>query len=102
MEDLGRAAAEVDVDAVHVHDVTLLEAEPGNRDEEVVDPRRAVAGAVDEHESARAGAGERALGDPGDERRPDGSVHGVSARGEHVGACLCGQRVTGCDCPSHG
>ena len=101
VEDLGRAAAEVDVDAVHVHDVPLLEAEPGNRDKEVVDAGRLVAGAVDEHESARAGAGERALGDRGDERRGDRGVHGVSSRGERVGACLRRQRVSGCDCPSH-
>ena len=101
VEDLGRAAAEVHVHAVHVREVAVVEAEPGDGDEEVVDPSGAVTGAVDEHEPARAGAGERALGDPGDERRSDGRVHGVSAGGEHVGACLCGQRVTGCDCPSH-
>jgi hypothetical protein len=54
-----------------------------------------------EHESARAGAGERALGNPGNERRSDGSVHGVSSRDEHVGACLRRQRVSGCNRPSH-
>ena len=101
MEDLRGAAAEVDVDAIHLGEVPLVEPEAGDGDEEVEDAGRAVACAVDEHESAGAGAGEWALGDPGDERRPDGRVDGVSSGGEHVRARLCGQRVPGCDCPSH-
>ena len=32
---------------------------------------------------------------------PTSGVHGVPSRGEHVGACLRGQRVSGCDRPSH-
>ena len=38
VEDLGRAAAEVHVHAVHVREVAVVEAEPGDGDEEVVDP----------------------------------------------------------------
>ena len=59
-----RAAAEVDVHAIHLGEVPLRQPEAGDGDEEVEDAGRAVACAVDEHESAGAGAGERALGDP--------------------------------------
>src|SRR5439155_9996876 len=71
VEDLGRAAAEVDVDAVHLDQVARLQAEARNGDEEVEDASRTVARAVHEHEAARAGAGERALRYPADELGAD-------------------------------
>ncbi len=52
VEDLGRAAAEVDVDAVHLGEVALFQAQARDGDEEVEDACRTVARAVHEHESA--------------------------------------------------
>ena len=72
-------------------------AEAGNGDEEVEQAVDAVARAVDEHEAARAGAGQRALGDPGRERGGDAGVDRVAALGEDPRAGLGRQRVPGGD-----
>ena len=101
MEDLGRAAAEVDGHAVHVRQLTARESEARNGDEEVEHAGRAVARAMDQHEAARSGTRERALGDPGDERRRDGCVDGVAPCFEDAGARLRGQTMAGGNCPSH-
>ena len=70
-------------------------------DEEVEQAVAAVARAVDEHEPARARAGERALGDPGGERGGDAGVDGVAALGEHARARLGRQRMAGCNRALH-
>ena len=68
--------------------------EPGRGDEEVGEPRRAVARAVDEHEAARARAREEALGHrPQANAAADAGVDGVPALLEHPRAGLRGQRM---------
>ena len=100
VEDLIRVA-EGDVDVVHGGALVGLEAAAGDVDEEVEQPRSAVVAAVDEHETAAAGAGERALGHPRREGSRDAGVDGVAALGEHARAGLGGQRVAGGDRTSH-
>ena len=100
-ERLRRLRREGDVHGLHLCDLAAVEPESRNGDEVVEHARRAVAGTVDEHEAARAGAGEGTLGDPGDEGRSDGRVHRVPALAEHTGARLGGERVAGGNCASH-
>ena len=78
-----------------------VRARPGQRDEEVEQAVGSVPGAVHEQEAAAAGAGQRALGDPGGERGREARVDGVAALGEDLGARLGGQPVPGGDRPSH-
>ena len=87
------AAAEVHVDRLHFGPRRRLEPEPGQRDEEVEQARRAVARAVDEHEAAAAGAGERALRHPGGEGGGDAGVDRVATLGQDGGP---GSAVSGC------
>jgi hypothetical protein len=75
---------------------------PGDRDEEIERAVGAVAGAVDEHEPAAAGPGERALGHPRDEAGRDAGVDRVAALRERACACLDGQRMAGGDGALHG
>ena len=58
--------------------------EAGHGDEEVEQPVAAVARPVDEQEPARRRAGQRALGDPGRERRGEAGVDRVAALGEDL------------------
>ncbi len=60
------------------------------RSRDTVRPR--LAGAVHEHEATAAGAGKRALGNPGHERRCDARVDGVPALCQHPGSRLGSQR----------
>src|SRR5207302_8451374 len=83
VEDLVRVA-ERDVDVVHRAALAGLEAAAGNVDEEVEQPGAAVVAAVDEHEAAAAGAGQRALSHPRGEGGRDARVDGVAALGEHA------------------
>src|SRR5262249_58522910 len=69
VKPLRRAAAEVDVDLMHPARLALV-AEAGDGREEVDHARALVTSAVHEHEPAGARTGERALGDPGDQRSP--------------------------------
>ena len=69
-------------------------------DEEVGDPRRAVP-RRDEGEPARAGAGQRALGDPAGETGRDARIDRVSALLEDARAGPGGERVTGCNRALH-
>src|SRR5712691_6582132 len=55
VEDLRRAAAEVHVHPIHLRELTHLQPEPGDGDEEIEDAGRAVARAMDQHEAARTG-----------------------------------------------
>src|SRR5919201_1276870 len=48
---------------------------------------------MDEHETARAGTRQGALGHPRDERRGDGGIHRVAALAQHACARLRGQRM---------
>ena len=57
---------------------------PGNGDEEVEHARAPLARAVDEHEAAAAGPGQRALGTQEATLGGDARVDRVSAGGEHV------------------
>jgi hypothetical protein len=75
---------------------------PGDCDEEIERAVGAVAGAVDEHEPAAAGPGERALGHPRDEAGRDAGVDRVAALRERACACLDGQRMAGGDGALHG
>ena len=100
VEDLIRVA-EGDVDVVHRAALVGFEAAAGDVDEEVEQPCPAVVAAVDEHETAAARAGERALCHPRREGGRDARVDGVAALGEHAGAGLGGQRVAGGDRTSH-
>ena len=101
VEDLMRAAVEVDVDVLHPGPLARGEALAGQRDEEVVQPRGAVAGAVDEHEAASAGAGQRALGDPRHEGGGYAGIDGVPALAQHDGAGLGGERMPRSDRALH-
>ena len=74
---------------------------PGTDDEEVEQAVAPVARPVDEQEPARRRAGERALGDPGGERRGEAGVDGVAALGEDLRPGLGGQPVASCNRPSH-
>src|SRR5206468_3685963 len=96
------AAAEADVDGLHLAAAGTAASEPRNGDEEVEQPGRAVTGAMDEHEAAGAGAGQRALRDPRGERRGDAGVDGVAALGEDARARLRRQRVAARDRSAHG
>jgi hypothetical protein len=78
------------------------EAEAGNRREEVEDAGRSVASAVDEHEPAPAGPGQRALGDPRREPGRDARVDRVPARREDLRSRVRRQRVAGGDGALHG
>ena len=100
VEDLRRLAVEVDVDRFHLGG-PARPPEPRRGDEEVQQPRRPVARAVDEHEAAPARARQRALDHPGGEAGRDAGVDRVPALGEHGGADLGGQRVPGGDRPAH-
>ena len=65
---------------VHLGLAQPAAAETRDGDEVVEHAGRIVGSEVDEHEAARAGAGQRALGDPRDERGRDAGVDGVPAR----------------------
>ena len=101
-ERLGRLAVpEEDVDRVHLPRPRPFEAETGCRHEEIGEPCRPVARAVDEHEAAGGGAREEALGDGGCERGCDAGVDGVSALLEHPRSRAGGERVAGGDGALH-
>ena len=100
-EDLRRRPVEVDVDRLHVRLDRPAGALPGQRDEEVEQAIRLVAGPVHEQEPARRRPRERALGDPGGEGGGEARVDGVAALGKDFGAGLGRQRVPGSDRASH-
>ena len=77
-------------------------AETRDGDEVVEHAGRIVGSEVDEHEPARAGAGQGALGDPGDERGRDAGVDGVPSVGQHPRARLRGEPVACSNRASHG
>ena len=74
---------------------------PRNRDERVEHRGRGRLPLVHEHEPAAPGTGERALANPGHERRRDAGVHRAPAGTQDAGACLRGQRMAGCDRTVH-
>ena len=99
--ELAGLRREVDRHLVHLAGCAARQPEARDGDEVVEQANRAVAGLVDEHEAARAGAGERALGNPGDERRGDAGVDRVPALGQCSGSRLGGERMSCCDGPTH-
>src|SRR4029077_6839338 len=68
---------------------------PRESDEEVEQMRTRLTGQVHEQEAAAAGAGERALADPGHRGGGDARVDGAAARAQNVGSRLGGERMTG-------
>ena len=93
-ERLGRRRlAEPDVDDLHLAALPPLETEPGGGDEEIREPRRAIARAVDQHEAARAGSRQRALGGRSGEGCRDARVDRVSSLCERTRAGLRGERM---------
>jgi hypothetical protein len=100
-EELHGALVEGDFDFHHRGGFPPIQPPSGNGDEEVEQPVAPIRSAMHEHEPARAGAGERALGHPRDEPRGHAGVDRVAALLEHLGAGLRGQRMAGGDGASH-
>ena len=100
-EELRSRVREIDDHLVHRGPGRVVEADSGRGDEEIEDPRAPVAGGMDEHEPTAAGSRERALGDPGGERRSHARVDRVAALRERPRPRFGRQPVPGRDGSSH-
>jgi hypothetical protein len=100
-EALDGLLVERDVHLAHRRSSRAVEAAPGQSDEEVEETVGTIPGSMDQHESARAGPGQRALCHPRREPGSDARIDGVAALLQDLCARDGGQRMAGGDCASH-
>jgi hypothetical protein len=90
----------VDVDRRQLAGLLPIEATTRSGHEEIQQVVLATRG-VHEHEAAGPGPGERRLGHEGHQHAGHGGVDGIAALAQHIGSRVCGERMAGCDHPSH-